>query len=124
MSLQGKHAGAWLHAYPGSKLFTFSDKKFTMALRLRLGLAIIDPDCPMRCKCGTISDPFGDHFLSCKKLSNKFNRHKMIVQAILTAASMARYGTKLEYILTQGRADISLFEVGSTGRIHTDDPFV
>ena len=69
LSITGTHANCWMNAYHGSNFFKFSDVEFEISLKFHFGLKVTSEE--MYCKCGAIADSFGDHFHSCKQLSNK-----------------------------------------------------
>ena len=84
-SIKAPYSGSWLTTPPIDPLFTLEDHHFSLATRLRLGLALYDDI--LHCVCGASLHESPHHFLSCKNLSGMFiKRHDRLVSIIVRVA--------------------------------------
>jgi hypothetical protein len=65
----------------------------------------------MKCVCGNDADCYGDHFLTCRSLSNQFNRHKLVLEIIRSAVQMLGLASKTEIPVVGCRADLVIYEL-------------
>ena len=77
-SLQGKSAGAWLHALPTSYGFALNPCEFRLACRVRLGLPITISKWVESCNCNASLDNSGYHLLTCKTGEGPIWSHESI----------------------------------------------
>ena len=81
------HGGDWLRAIPNPRLgLTMSPHEFVLAARIWLGVPILPfPPKSLKCVCGTILDPYGDHFLSCGHGPLRTRRHDALCEIVYHA---------------------------------------
>ena len=85
-SVSARNSGAWLMAIPNQKFGLFmSPQKFMVALRMWLGILVfLSPPSSVRCPCGTVIDPHGDHVLGCGHGLLRNKRHDTLCDVIST----------------------------------------
>ena len=87
-------SGDWLYAVPASSLGLKLDSEQTrISLSLRLGAPV---SLPHQCVSSAVSDEFGIHALSCRRLTSRFARHTEVNQIILCAFKSANIPSMLE----------------------------
>lgn len=109
-SLTAPFSGSWLTTPPTDPYFTLDDTHFSLAVRLRLGIAPVDDI--KRCFCGAslLEEPL--HFQSCRRLGSSIARHNGLVQVISSLANHCGVNYQLEPRLDErdmSRADGHLF---------------
>ena len=93
LNQEGPFASSWLSAIPNRSLNNvFLDTEFRSLCRFWLGLPLLPegetlPPCP---ECGCSLDPFGDHFVTCRKngLSRRHNALRDSWSQVLTASNI------------------------------------
>ena len=113
-SLQGKSAGAWLHALPTSYGFALNPCEFRLACRLRLGLPITISKWVEPCNCNASIDDSGYHFLTCKTRGGSIWSHESIAGVWLECLRSLRIHHCREprnrYTNSECRPDIIMFD--------------
>jgi len=90
------HAGAWLRALPAPALgLAMAPHEFVLALRLWLGIAVFAAT-RVRCVCGTLLDPFGDHLLGCGHGVLRIRRHDALRDVVYHALRLDCPGVRTE----------------------------
>ena len=97
-SVSSTHCGAWIRAIPNPNLgLTMSPQEFTVALRLWLGIHVFPaPPTSIRCLCGIVMDPHGDHVLGCRYGSLRNKRHNALCDIIFHTALIDNRDCKME----------------------------
>ena len=88
------HSGAWLSAVPVECLgLLLPDDAVRIGVALRLGTSIQQPH---RCRCGTTTDAYGYHSLSCPRNPGRQPRHTALNDLIYRALAAAGLSAILE----------------------------
>ena len=97
-SVSARHSGAWLMAIPNQKLgLVMSPQEFMVALRMWLGIPVFPaPPSSVRCPCGTVIDPHGDHVLGCGHGSLRNKRHDALCDVIFNSVLVDNHDCKKE----------------------------
>ena len=90
-SLQGKSAGAWLHALPTSYGFTLNPCKFRLTRRVRLGLPITISKWVESCNCNASLDDSGYHLLTCKTGEALFGPMSLLLECVRSALEVYKF---------------------------------
>jgi hypothetical protein len=100
-----KHAGDWLSVIPSKALgLHMLDQEFRICLQYWLGISLFsEGPCP---RCGSLTDPFGDHCMACLGHGDKITRHNTLRDVIFASAGLAALSPRLEasYLLTDSNA--------------------
>jgi hypothetical protein len=102
----GKGSGSWLN-FPREAKHNFTDIEFRVSVRLRMGLAVIQPSTHQYCRhfstrgilCGDQVDAFGMHPLLCKVGGHVVRRHNGVrdeLESILNDAESSAEGALTE----------------------------
>lgn len=81
LSCAGPKASSWLNCIPKVALFKLGPADFRVCLRLRLGLEQPCVRAGIKCKCGTIPDALGVHYLTCSTGNHLQIRHEVVCKA-------------------------------------------
>ena len=83
-TISSPHAGAWLRAVPNSNLgLAMLPHEFVITIRYWLGIALFPfPPNNVRCICGNVIDPYGDHLLGCGRGALRVRRHDALCDII------------------------------------------
>lgn len=95
LSVSNCQAGAWLMAVPRWNL-KMAQLEHIIACKLRLGMPCYAPDMYSCLVCGALSDPLGNHSLSCATTSDRMHRHKSQCDCLVASATSAAKGVVLE----------------------------
>ena len=88
------HSGAWLSALPVECLgLLLPDEAVRVGVALRLGTPVQQPH---RCRCGTTTDSFGHHNLSCHRDPGRLPRHSAINDVMYRCLASAGLTAVLE----------------------------
>ena len=94
-SLTAPFSGSWLTTPPTDPYFTLDDTHFSLAVRLRLGIAPVDDI--KRCFCGAslLEEPL--HFQSCRRLGSsnvKSAQYRLGAATFQENSKIKHYGTR------------------------------
>ena len=113
ISLNTSYAGCWLTTPPSDPLFFLHDVQFSLASRMRLGVALYND--LKRCVCGAILEEKPLHFLACRNLSgSRIIRHDRLVQIITRTARLCGVTAQIEPRIDskdKSRADGTYFSI-------------
>jgi len=88
------HSGAWLSALPAERLgLLLPDDAVRVGVALRLGCPVQHPH---RCRCGTMTDKYGHHNLSCRYDPGRLPRHKALNDTVFRGLAAAGLAAILE----------------------------
>ena len=79
-SCAGPKSSAWLNCIPRIALFKLNPTDFRCCVRLRLGLPQLAVRTDVPCKCGSLPDALGVHYLTCSSGNHLKNRHELVVK--------------------------------------------
>ena len=122
-SLQGKSAGAWLHALPTSYSIARNPCEFCLACRLRLGLPITISKWVESCNCNALLDDSGYHLLTCKTGGGPIWSHESIAVWLEYLRSLRIHHCREprnRYTNSGCRPDIIMFNAESGANIDLD----
>ena len=89
LSLGFQYSGSWLNVIPTPSLgLHLRGPEFCFGVLHRLGAAIFQEQGPC-VQCGTPSDIYGDHAISCAMSGERIARHNQLRDALYSAAASA-----------------------------------
>ena len=111
-SCAGQVAGKWLSGYPSGWWPSMADDTFQIALRWRLGLAVVPEGAECRHMsgkggggeaepCGARMDSFGDHCIICGVGAFRFARHAAVNTVVCEAGREAGYCVLEEQVVPE-----------------------